>query len=61
MQNALLAQLIAEQQQSRRGQKRLSLGLILIVGTLLIPEFSSLDEWVRLLLIGLGLGLVLAG
>ncbi len=56
--NQLLAQMIAEQQLSRRSQQRLSLGIILVVGTLLLPDTVALEEWIKMTLIAVGLGLI---
>lgn len=57
-QNVLLAQLIQEQRLSRTSQQRLTIGLILVVGTLLMPESVELEEWVKMTLITLGVGLM---
>jgi ubiquinone biosynthesis protein len=56
--NQLLAQMIAEQQLSRRSQQRLTLGIILVVGTLLLPDTVALEEWIKMTLIAVGLGLI---
>ena len=62
VQNALLAQLVEEQKNSRRSHRRLSLGVMLILAVLLLPDSMALDEWLRISLLTLGVGLiVLAG
>ncbi|MCI4410346.1 MAG: ubiquinone biosynthesis regulatory protein kinase UbiB [Thiotrichales bacterium] len=54
-QATLLAHLVSEQQQNRRNQQRLALGISLVLLGLFLPELLLLESWARLGLVTIGL------